>query len=304
MIIGVIVIVVVLLVGVFFATRGSGGNKTALVPTPVVTSPVVVALQPITQGTTFQAGENLTTLFGIQNIPPAAVPFGAFTSLAQVQDTLGSASCGPVSVPGCRGVVAATQTIFQGEPVVTGMLAGLGAYRTTAGPAFQIPYGYVAIAVEISSVNAVENSIQPGDDVDLLASYIGGNEGGALKSKIPTQTQYVLNDLRVIGVGGPPAPPPPALAPTPVAGQPTPTPGAAQPAAAVAPTSGGTLVLLVRYQEALIVQHLKDFAASWNTSVVLRSSKETDIPHFRTVPVTGRWFFVKQSNHFDVTNPY
>ena len=73
---------------------------------------------------------------------------------------------------------------------------------------------------------------------------------------------------------------------------------------AQAANAGGTLVLLVRYQQALIIQHLKDFGGSWTISAVLRSAKETDIPHFKTIPVTARWFFVKQDNKFDFTNPY
>jgi hypothetical protein len=60
----------------------------------------------------------------------------------------------------------------------------------------------------------------------------------------------------------------------------------------------------VRYQQALVIQHLKDFGGSWTMSVVLRSSKETDIPHFRTLPVFGNWFFTKQENHFDYKPPY
>jgi hypothetical protein len=41
---------------------------------------------------------------------------------------------------------------------------------------------------------------------------------------------------------------------------------------------------------------LKDFG--WQISAVLRSAHQTAIPHFRTVPVTDRWFFAKSSNPF------
>lgn len=310
-IIGVVIVVLVLGIGVVLSSRGGSGSATNGVATPSATQPVVVAQYPIPQGTTFQAGQDLSTEFTVKQIPVDAVPFGAYTSLKDIQALLASASCGPVAVPGCRGIVTSSQTIFQNEPVITGMLSSLGAYRTSAGPAFQIPYGYVAVAINFTSINTVVNSISPGDDIDLIASNTGavsnGTGGEGLGAHVPTQTQYVLNDVRVIGVGGPPAPPP--LPPTP-----TPGPGihgnsAAAPTPAPVPTAvasetGGTLVLLVRYQEALIVQHLKDFSSTWTMSAVLRSAKETDIPHFKTLPVTARWFFTKQANHFDLTNPY
>jgi Flp pilus assembly protein CpaB len=307
-IIGVIIVIVVLGAGLFLTSRGGGGSAAKPAGTPVTTQSVVVAQYPIPQGTTFQAGQDLSTEFTTRQLPSDAVPFGAYTSLKEIQAVLTSASCGPVAVPGCRGIVTSSQTIFQNEPVVTGMLSSLGAYRTSAGPAFQIPYGYVAISVDFTSVNSVVGSINPGDDVDLIASNTGaGGTGEGLGKNIPTQTQYVLNDVRVIGVGGPPAQPPPPPTPTPGPGihsgsAPAPTP-VPVPTAAAAGT-GGTLVLLVRYQEALIIQHLKDFAGTWTMSTVLRSAKETDIPHFKTLPVTARWFFTKQANHFDLSNPY
>lgn len=307
-IIGVIIVIVVLGAGLFLTSRGGGGSAAKPVGTPVTSQSVVVAQYPIPQGTTFQAGQDLSTEFTTRQLPSDAVPFGAYTSVKEIQAVLASASCGPVSVPGCRGIVTSSQTIYQNEPVVTGMLSSLGAYRTSAGPAFQIPYGYVAISVDFTSVNSVVGSINPGDDVDLIASNTGaGSTGEGLGKNIPTQTQYVLNDVRVIGVGGPPAQPPPPPTPTPGPGihsssAPPPTPVPVPTAAAGA--AGGTLVLLVRYQEALIIQHLKDFAGTWTMSTVLRSAKETDIPHFKTLPVTARWFFTKQANHFDLSNPY
>jgi hypothetical protein len=83
-----------------------------------------------------------------------------------------------------------------------------------------------------------------------------------------------MNDIRVISVNA-------AVA----------APGAAAPPPA---TAGGTLILLSRFQQALIIQHLKDFG--WQISVVLRSATENDIPHFKTLPVTDKWFFAKSDN--------
>ena len=46
---------------------------------------------------------------------------------------------------------------------------------------------YVGIAVNFSDVNSVLGSIQPGDDIDIIASYVGA-EGGNTKNDAPKQT--------------------------------------------------------------------------------------------------------------------
>lgn len=288
MMIGIGVIVLVLAGGLFFLNRGgSSGGSTASTPS----SSVVVALQSVPQGTTFTAGQPLNTFFTVKQVPKTVVPFGAYTSLSQLNDYMKSTGCQPTQNVGCRSTITTTQTIYQNLPVVAGMFSSLGQFRVAAGPAFQIPYGYVGMSISLNDVNSVSGSIQPGDDVDLIASYTGGESTSDAKLK---QTQYVMNDLRVIGVGGPPpAPAAPTAAGKPSAVSPT-----------TANTSGGSLMVLVRYQQALVLQHLKDFGGSWTLSAVLRSAKETDIPHFRTTPVSARWFFVKQDNHFDFKLPY
>ena len=291
MIAGIGLIVLVLVGGLFLTSRGGNSSK----PTQTAMAPVVVALQSIPQNTSFTAGEPLNAYFTVRQLPKDAVPFGAYTSVQQIASFLKSTGCQPSASAGCRGTFSTTQTIYQNLPVVAGMFTSLGQFRTVAGPAFQIPYGYVGIAVSFSDVNSVLGSIQPGDDIDIIASYTGA-EGGNTKNDAPKQTQYVMNDMRVIGVGGPP----PAPANNPASGT-----KVGQTATQTQPqTAGGTLLLMVRYQQALLIQHLKDFGGSWQLSAVLRSSKETDIPHFRTTPVTGRWMFVKQQNHFDFTLPY
>jgi Flp pilus assembly protein CpaB len=302
--IGVVLVILALLVALFLLLRGGGkstsSNTAAATPTAVPTGPVVVAAYSIPQGTVFTSGQDLAPYFTVRSEPVDVIPFGAYTSVSQISDFVNSTSCGVAKTSSCVGRATTAQTIYAGEPVLSGMISSLGAFRTAAGPSFQIPYGYVAIGMSFSDINSVVNSIEPGDDIDLIASYVG-TESTANRG-VPSQTQYVLNDVRVLSINGPPAQPQPAPAPTtaPAAGQPAPT--AAPPP--TPPPSGGTLLLLVRYQQALIIQHLKDFGGTWTTSVVLRSAKETDIPHFRTLPVTARWFFVKQANHFDFTNPY
>jgi Flp pilus assembly protein CpaB len=276
--IGVVIIVVVLLAALVLLTRSSGNSTPTTAAVSGKTTPVVVALQTIPQNTVFQAGQPLTTFFAVKQMAVTDVPFGAYTSVAQIVNLIKSAGCQPPNSAGCIGKITTTQVVFQGIPILSGMFSTLGQYRVTAGPSFRIPYGYVGITLSVG--DDVAGSIQPGDDIDIISSYTG--QAGKLGINAPPQTQYILNDVRVIGVGGPPPP--------------------AGTAAAGTTTSGGVLYLLARYQEALVIQHLKDFG--WQLSAVLRSARETDIPHFKTLPVTDRWFFVKTSNPFRQHLPY
>jgi Flp pilus assembly protein CpaB len=148
------------------------------------------------------------------------------------------------------------------------MFSNLGQFRNAAGPSFTIPYGYVGIALSLDPINSVIGSIFPGDDIDVIASY----HGAAVKGiNAQPQTQYVMDDLRILSVNTPPS---------------------AQTGSAA--VGGGTLLVLARFQQALVIQHLKDFG--WQLSAVLRSAKETDIPHFKTLPVSDRWFWKKAQN--------
>jgi Flp pilus assembly protein CpaB len=273
-IIGIVVIIVVLLLFFLLSNRGSvPGTSTS----SEKTTPVVVAVQTIPQGTTFRAGQPLTTYFAVKQFPQSLAPFGAYTSVQQVQNVATSAGCTRNITPACAGTITTTQTIYQSVPIVSGMFSTLGQYRQAQGPSFQIPLGYVGIAISLSDVNSVLGSIQPGDSVDLIASYTGSGRG--INAAAPPQTQYIMNNLKVISVGGPPA---------------------AAGTTSASAAGGGTLLVLARLQDALVIQHLKDFG--WALSAVLPSAKEPSIPHFRTLPVTDKWLFVKMANPFR-TNP-
>ena len=262
---GVVVVVLVLGVGLFLLNRNNGSSTPASVA--VTTVPEVVAIQTIPQGTVFKQGQDLSTFFVVRQAPPSLVPIGAYTSVAQIQALAASTGCSPGQT-GCAPQITTTQTIYQNAPVASGMFSNLGQFRNAAGPSFTIPYGYVGIALNFDPINSVINSIYPGDDIDVIASY----HGAAVKGiDAQPQTQYVMNDLRVLSVNAPPS---------------------AQTGSAA--VGGGLLLVLARYQQALVIQHLKDFG--WQLSAVLRSAKETDIPHFKTVPVTDRWFWTKAQN--------
>jgi Flp pilus assembly protein CpaB len=291
MMIGGILVVLVLGVGFFFTHQG-GSSKPAAASS---TQPVVIASQTIAQGTVFQRGQSVTDLFKVEQEPSNLVPFGAYTSLTQITALTHTAECGPVQSAGCEGQVTATQTIFQGTPVVSGMFSTLGQYRTGVDPAFAIPYGYVAIAVPLTLANSVQGSVSPGDDVDLIATYTNTSIKDPMRQ---VSTQYALNDLRVISVNGPPA------TSTSSSSSSNPLTSASSSSGANAqPGAGGNLVVLVRYQQALVVQHLKD-DPHWTMSVVLRSAKETDIQHFKTLTVDGKWYFFKQQNPFQENPGY
>lgn len=275
-----VVLIVLVLGAAFVLTRGGGGSKTA---SEGNLAPEVVAVQTVPQNTVLKPGDNFGTFFAVKQVPSNLIPFGAYTSVNAIEALTKTNGCGPVQAAGCQGQVTTTQTIFQNTPVVTGMFSTLGQFRTGPGPSFTIPYGFVAIAISLAPADSELGSVSAGDDVDLIGTYTGGGKSGSPLA--PTQTQYLLNDVRVISVNQPPQ----------IASG-----GTANTSQAQASTGSGSIIVLARYQEALEIQHLKD--AGWHLSVVLRSSKETDIPHFRTTPVTDSWFFKKVSNPFR-TNP-
>jgi Flp pilus assembly protein CpaB len=279
-IIGIIVIIVVLLLFFVLQSRGGGGAGTGSGTGSEQMTPVVVAAQTIPQGTTFRSGQPLNTFFTVENFPQSLVPFGAYKSIKQVANVATSAGCVHNVTATCAGSITTTQTIYQSVPVVSGMFSTLGQYRQTQTPSFVIPLGYVGIAISLSDVNSVLGSIEAGDNIDLIGSYTGSGRG--VSASVPPQTQYLMNNLKVISVGGPPA-------------TTSSSTGSSAPAA-----GGGTLLVLAKLQQALVIQHLKDFG--WQLSAVLPSAKEPSIPNFSTKPVTDRWMFVKQQNPFE-TNP-
>jgi Flp pilus assembly protein CpaB len=283
---GIGTIVVVLLIG-FMLTRGGGGSNQASAET--ATTPVVVAQQTVAAGTVFKTGQSFSDSFTIKQVPNSLVPFGAYHSLDQLAALTHPAGCGPVQSTGCDGEITTTQTLYQDTPVVQGMFTALGQYRQAVGPSFAIPYGYVGIAVAFDTANSVLGAVSPGDTIDLIASWKGGKIQGRKSS--PAETQYALDNLKVISVNAPPA-----------IGGSTSSSSSTSSAATTANVNTGSLVLLVRYQQALEIQHLKDFG--WALSCVLRSAHATNIPHFRTLPVTDNWFFSKSPNPFSPNPGY
>ncbi len=281
-VIGGVVIALVLGIGFLLTRGGSSSGATAA----SATVPIVFAQQTVPAGTTFTATQTLADFFTVKQVPPALAPFGAYHTVAEISALTHPAGCGPVQSAGCDGQITTIAPISQGLPVVSGDFTSLGQYRQTVGPSFAIPFGYVGIAVNFDAANSVLGAISPGDTIDLIASWKGGLVGTTFKA--PGETQYALDNLKVISVNAPPS----------IGGSSSSSSTGTTTTAAAA--NGGTVVLLVRYQQALEIQHLKDFG--WQLSAVLRSAKATNIPHFRTLPITDKWFFSKSANPFS-TNP-
>lgn len=232
---------------------------------------VLVASREIPVHTIFSSTSDVNTWLTPVMFPSKAVPVGALSDAAAFQRTLLSG-----------GKQATSQTIFANEPVLSSMFTGLGSGRTGYTAAFNLPKNDVAVSMTFSQVNASAGGIQPGDYVDLLASFLpnGGGSGATDKSigSHPSQTQFVLQNLKVLSTG-------------------TLSPGGATSSSSSGTTSGGLMTFEVGYQTALILQHLKDFSGSWATSVVLRSaySKQT----YNTRPVNVNWFFRALRNNFE-----
>jgi len=298
------VLVALVLGAAFFMTRGGGSSSSAATGggTGVAkeitgsSTPVVVAVQAIPQGTTLNSAQGLGQYFAVKELPRSIKPTGAYSSVAQIGSLARSS----------QGSLTTTQTIYRNTPVVSGMFSPLGLFRQAASPAFSIPYGYVAIAVNFDAVNSVLGSINAGDLIDMMASYkpgtsVGGSTNSAPPKNAPGQTQYVLNGLRVLSVNGP-GPAPGNTGSTNSSSSSSSSSSAAGSTASAAATAGGSLLLLARYQQALEIQHLKDFG--WQMSAVLPSAKQSDSQTVKTTPVTDRWFFVKTNTPFRASPGY
>ena len=135
----------------------------------VASVPVLVAANDIDVGAKLAAKD-----VRVVNLPPTAVPPGAFSSPAKVLN---------------RGAVL---PIGKGEFILNGKLAALNA---GAGLPSLIPPGMRAVSVRVNDVVSVAGFVQPGTRVDVMAT---GNQGsGGL-----AQTITVLQNVAVIAVGG------------------------------------------------------------------------------------------------------
>ncbi len=145
---------------VYNQLRAHGANNQQMVE-------VVVASNDV------QIGSKLTEHdVHLAAFPPASVPPGAFTRMAQVRD---------------RGVVL---PIARGDFVLPDKLADENA---GAGLPSLIPQGMRAVSVRVNDVVSVAGFVQPGTRVDVMATGIHGAG--------EDQTTTVLENVAVIAVG-------------------------------------------------------------------------------------------------------
>jgi pilus assembly protein CpaB len=129
-------------------------------------------VQAVVASNDVQIGSKLTERdVHLASFPPASVPPGAFSRIAQVKD---------------RGVVL---PISRGDFVLPDKLADENA---GAGLPSLIPQGMRAVSVRVNDVVSVAGFVQPGTRVDVMATGIHGAED---------QTTTVLENVAVIAVG-------------------------------------------------------------------------------------------------------
>jgi len=126
--------------------------------------PIVVAQRDIPTGTIVEGG-----MLGIRNVSKKALPLGAATS--------------PDMVVG----KVVTRQINAGEPVL------MSAVSLTNRLSQLIPIAMRAVTVALDPVSGVAGFIQPGDHVDVIATF---NVDGGTLSKV------VLQDVELLAAGG------------------------------------------------------------------------------------------------------
>jgi Flp pilus assembly protein CpaB len=252
-----VVLTLLSMVGVYFVARSSSKSAAG-------TTQVLVATRVIPIHTTFTTPADVATWFVQASVSSTATPQGAFTSVADF-----------VKAQMVGGKVSNTETIYPKEVVLPSMFTGIGS-RPTWDVTAQLAKGDVAVSIQSSTVDESAGAIQSGDYVDLIASYLpaGGGSGATETGQQGSgQTQYVLQDLKVLAVG--------TLLPS----------GASSPAG-----SSTMLTFAVNHETALIIQHLKDFGGSWLLSVVLRSAYSNTT--YGTHPINGTYYFTHLRNNF------
>jgi pilus assembly protein CpaB len=124
------------------------------------------------------------------------IPLGAVVSAADLTTLTiaGSPPKGAIFKPEQAIGRGALSTIYQGEPVLDNLLAGLG---SGGGLAPTIPDGMRASAVRVDEVVGVAGFVIPGMRVDVLIS--GNPPGGGPNEGIVTKT--ILQNIQVLSAG-------------------------------------------------------------------------------------------------------
>jgi pilus assembly protein CpaB len=172
----------------------------AAVPTAV---PVVVALGDIPARTKLTAG-----LLKLRSVPPNDLPDGAMESAAEV---IGKISMQPIP---------AGDAVTQSE---------VAAPSAALGMAFALPPFLRAVTVATDPADGADLFVRPEDHVDILATDEPGSG--------PAEARTVLQNVRLLAVGGQTSPDPPPSASA------APANGASHVTVAVTPAQAQALVL-------------------------------------------------------------
>lgn len=164
--VGLLIIGVALIIGVLMLRSGRGGREEAQ-PTEVPqVMKILVAANNLTRGMAITPDLVLAQDWPIQHLPPVY-----YTDPAQVIGYFVR-----VDIP-------------QGMPLMPGMLApsaeALGAVGSPA--ALQVPAGKRAVAIPMDMLGAIAWALQPGDHVDVLASWMIQELDQDFQSLLPNQ---------------------------------------------------------------------------------------------------------------------
>ncbi|MGB8645022.1 MAG: Flp pilus assembly protein CpaB [Anaerolineae bacterium] len=180
----------------------------------------------------------------------------------------------PVDVPTPVGAVAAPTEVagsyavvgIQPQQVVThDMLVTKDATSKGLGYAsLLIEKGSVAVAFPVGPATNVADAIQPGDYVDIIATFTAQavSANGQPIGTTQTVTQRLLTNILVLNIGSWPPPGSKAVPPA---------------------VSGGMVTFQLKEQDVLVLRHA--MAKADSLALVLRAANDTDAPNLEPVTV-------------------
>ncbi|MFN3763770.1 MAG: Flp pilus assembly protein CpaB [Anaerolineae bacterium] len=288
--VGLLIIGVALIVGVLLRRRG----REEVAPpteTPQVMK-ILVAANNLTRGMSITPDLILAQDWPIQHLPPVY-----YTDPAQVIGYFVR-----VDIP-------------QGMPLMPSMLApsaeALGAMGSPA--ALQIPEGKRAVAIPVDLLGAVAWALQPGDHVDVLASWMIRELDQDFQSVLPNRwaalqcgegqlcqgiygrvEQGTIQNATVLGVGTYQVPvetaaPQPSPPPSAEGGQPARRAAPAEPTPMPAMAPVQAVILVVDPQEALVLKALVEMQAD----ITLALRRPGDTAHVSTDTVSQDYIIVR-----------
>lgn len=160
---------------------------------PLVVAAIVAILFLRTTASPTQAGGSRRVVVASKDLPAGTTLSTSDLATTTVHSVLPGESSSLNALVG-HVLMAA---VSQGEPVLT----SVASVPSHAGVDYQVPVGLRALSLSLPAPQAVNYVIQPGDRVDVLATYSSGVSG--IKGTPLTET--ILQDVRVLQVTPPAA---------------------------------------------------------------------------------------------------